>query len=153
MYQHKELLKFKCIIVEFCTIIQKVNLIKTYIRFILIAFVFSACSFKDPHISEGATILIKTPSMKFYDKGFIKKYPNHTQVAIFSAGNLILELKIYENRICKDTFECQSLSSFNKEYLSSSYEESFIKKLFDSPQKEILFKDDKNKIVIKVLKD
>lgn len=112
-----------------------------------------ACSFKDPQISEGATILIKTPTMKFYDKGIIKKYPNHTQVAIFSAGNAVLELKIYENRICKDTFECQTLSSFNAQHLNSAYEDNFIKNLFDQEDKTIVFEDKPNKIVIKIVKD
>jgi hypothetical protein len=91
--------------------------------------------------------------MKLYDKGFIKTYPNHTQVAIFSAGTAVLELKIYENRICKDTFECESLSDFNKKHLSPTYEEHFIKKIFEKKDKTILFEDRVHNIVIKIIKD
>ncbi len=113
----------------------------------------SACSVKEPQISQGATILIKTPTMKFYDKGIIKKYSNHTQVAIFSAGNAVLELKIYANRICKDTFECQTLASFNAQHLNSAYDDNFIKNLFDQEDKTIVFEDKPNNIVIKIVKD
>jgi len=91
--------------------------------------------------------------MKFYDKGFIRTYSNHTQVSIFSAGTAVLELKIYENRICKDTFECQTLKQFNQKHLNSSYEEQFIKNLFEKKGKTIFFEDKKNGITIKIIKD
>lgn len=90
--------------------------------------------------------------MKFYDKGFITHYAHHTQVQIFSAGTVVLSLKIYEDRICKDTFECQSLSSFNKQYLNASYEDDFLQKLFLQEDKTISFKDTQNKIIIKIVK-
>lgn len=106
----------------------------------LISFFLTACSFKEPSLSQSATILIKTPTLKFYDKGFIKIYPNHTHVTIFSAGTAVLELKIYENRICKDTFECQSFKAFNKAYLHASYEDDFIKKLFYNLKKQLFIK-------------
>lgn len=97
--------------------------------------------------------MLKTPTMKFYDKGIIRKYPNHTQVAIFSAGNAVLELKIYDDRICKDTFECQTLSSFNAQHLNSNYEDTFIKNLFDTEEQTIIFEDKPNHIMIKIIKD
>ena len=97
---------------------------------IFLMFLLTSCAIKEPLISSSATILIKTPSMKFYDRGFINIFPTYTQVQVFSAGNLVLNLKIYEERICRDTFECQTLKQFNKEYLSSTYADDFLKKLF-----------------------
>ena len=91
--------------------------------------------------------------MKFYDKGFITKLQNYTKVQIFSAGTSILSLKIYNNQICRDTFKCQSLKSFNSEFLDKSYDDDFIKKLFDKEDKEIIHRDKKNKILIKIKKD
>lgn len=91
--------------------------------------------------------------MKFYDRGFINIFPHHTQVQVFSAGTMVLNLKIYEERICKDTFECQPLKEFNKEYLSSTYADDFLKTLFEQPQKKIVFKDREKGIIIKVIKD
>ena len=97
--------------------------------------------------------MIKTPKIKFYDKGFISKYDNYTSVQILSAGTSVFNLKIYDNRICRDTFKCQSLKSFNKEFLDKSYEDNFIKKLFDNEDKEITHRDKKNNILIKIKKD
>jgi ubiquinone biosynthesis protein Coq4 len=91
--------------------------------------------------------------MKFYDKGFINKYDNYTQVQIFSAGTAILDMKIYEDRVCKSTFECQDLKTFNKENLSSSYADNFIKELFQRNEKEIVHRDSEHKILIKIKRD
>jgi len=91
--------------------------------------------------------------MKFYDRGFISKYTNYTNVQIFSVGTSILNLKIYENQICSDTFKCQSLKSFNNEFLHKSYKADFIKTLFDKEEKEIVHRDKINKILIKIKKD
>lgn len=91
--------------------------------------------------------------MKFYDKGFINKYDKYTQVQIFSAGTIVLDMKIYENKICKSTFKCQDLKTFNKENLNESYSEAFLKNLFDKNQKEVIHKDRENNILIKIRRD
>lgn len=91
--------------------------------------------------------------MKFYDKGFINKYKDYTQVQVFTAGTAILDMKIYEDKICTSTFECQDLKTFNKENLSASYEDDFIVKLFDRNDKEVIHKDSKNGILIKIKRD
>ena len=69
--------------------------------------------------------------MKFYDKGFIYKYKDYTQVQIFSAGTAVLDMKIYEDKICRTTFKCQDLETFNKENLVSTYPNNFLKELFE----------------------
>lgn len=91
--------------------------------------------------------------MKFYDRGFINKYNEYTQVQIFSAGTVVLNLKIYDNQICRDTFACQSLKSFNNDYLDKNYEDDFLKKLFEKEEKNIIHRDKKNGILIKIKKD
>lgn len=72
---------------------------------------------------------------------------------ILSAGTSVLSLKIYENQICRDTFECQSLKSFNREFLDESYEDNFLKELFEKEDKEVTHRDKKNNILIKIKKD
>jgi hypothetical protein len=91
--------------------------------------------------------------MKFYDKGFISKYENYTQVQIYSAGKTVLDLKLYNNKVCKSTFECEDSTNFNKKYLHSSYKEDFLKSIFDEDKKESIFRDTKNKILIKIKRD
>jgi len=124
-----------------------------FLKYILVIFAITACSTKQPQLSQSATILLKTPTMKFYDKGFISKFEDHTQVQIFSAGALILNLDIYEDRVCQSTFECLSLKEFNRENLDSSYEDNFIKKLFERNEKKTVFKDKQKGILIKITKD
>ncbi|QEP35543.1 hypothetical protein [Malaciobacter pacificus] len=116
-------------------------------------FLFTSCTSKQIVSSSSATILIKTPNMKFYDKGFIYKYEHYTQVQIFSAGTVVLDMKIYDDRICSSTFRCQDFKTFNKENLHSSYKENFIKELFEKNDKEILYRDKAHGILIKILKD
>jgi len=124
-----------------------------FFKYILLIFIFTGCAIKQPVLSQSATILLKTPSMKFYDKGFISVYDTYTQVQIFSAGSLILNLEIYKDKICQSTFKCQSLTSFNAQNLDDTYEESFLKKLFDKQEKRVVFRDKKKKILIKILRD
>ena len=70
---------------------------KYLIYILLSAFLFTGCFTAKPQLVSSATILIKTPSMKFYDKGFIFKYDDYTQVQIFSAGTAVLDMKIYND--------------------------------------------------------
>lgn len=91
--------------------------------------------------------------MKFYDKGFITNFKDYTKVQVLSAGVSVLNLDIYEKQICKDTFKCQSANSFNKEFLHESYKSNFLKSLFDKEEKEIIHRDKKNNILIKIKKD
>lgn len=91
--------------------------------------------------------------MKFYDKGFITKFEDYTKVQVLSTGVTILELDIYENQICKDTFKCQSAKSFNEEFLHKSYKNNFLKALFEKEEKETTFRDMQNNILIKIKRD
>lgn len=125
---------------------------KKLLTFLLLLFM-TGCALKAPVKSQSATILMKTPAMKFYDKGFITKYDTYTQVQIYSAGQTVLDLKMYDNQICQSTFECLDSKTFNKEYLHSSYENNFLKKLFEKEDKNIEFRDRKNRILIKIKKD
>lgn len=126
---------------------------KIFISLLFVIVFFSSCATKEVINSSSATILIKTPTMKFYDKGFISKYENYTQVQIYSAGKTVLDLKLYENKVCKSTFECEDSITFNKKYLHTSYKKNFLKSIFDEDKKESIFRDTKNKILIKIKRD
>jgi hypothetical protein len=62
-------------------------------------------------------------------------------------------MKIYEDKICRTTFKCQDLESFNKENLVSSYPNNFLKELFERKEKEIVHRDKQNDILIKIIRD
>lgn len=128
-------------------------MIKIFIGFIFTVLFLSSCVQKQVINSSSATILIKTPTMKFYDKGFISTFGDYTQVQIYSAGKTVLDFKVYENQVCKSTFECESSKEFNKKYLHSSYEENFLKTIFDDKKKNTVFRDKEHNILIKIKKD
>ncbi len=110
---------------------------------------FTACAINQPILTKSATILIKTPTMKYYDSGFISKYNDHIEVQIYNAGNTVLQLTIYKDRICKDTFACQSSKEFNKQFLHKNYTDDFMFNLFSKPS--VNFKDKQNHIKIKII--
>ena len=99
-------------------------------------------------VSKSATILFKTPNMKFYDKGFVTKYDDHIDLQIFNAGTLVLKLLIYKDEICQNSFKCIDSKQFNKEYLSTKYNNDFLYNLF--LEEKVYFRDNKNHILIKV---
>ena len=109
------------------------------------------CSTKQPNISQSATIIFKTPTMKFYDKGFVNIYDDYVHLQVFNIGKIVLDLKIYEDKICRAIFECMDNKEFNNTYLSSSYDNNFMYKLFKKDK--VYFKDKENKILIKIMKD
>ena len=62
-------------------------------------------------------------------------------------------MKIYEEKVCRTTFKCQDLATFNKENLSSTYPNNFLKELFERNQKEVIHRDKQNDILIKIIRD
>jgi len=124
---------------------------KKSILFLVLVVFLSSCTYKNVKLTTSATIIFKTKQMKFYDKGFITKYNNYTNVQIYNSGSLALNLNIYKNSVCKSTFKCMSSKQFNKEFLSSSYSDDFLYDLFN--KKNIYFKDKQNNIFIKVKYD
>ncbi|MEA2050519.1 MAG: hypothetical protein U9O56_07300 [Campylobacterota bacterium] len=115
---------------------------------ICLLFIFTACSSKKPIYTNSSIVLFKAPQFKFYDKGFISKYNDHIHLQIFQVGQIALDLKVYKDEVCLSKIECLSSKQFNKEYLSSSYSDSFLYNLLS--QEKIYFKDKKNNILIKV---
>jgi len=121
---------------------------KNIFLILLCSLLFISCSSKQPKKVLSATILFKTPTMKFYDLGFIKKYNNFISLNILNAGTTILKLNVYKDKICKSTFQCISSQDFNYKYLSSTYNDNFLYNLLN--QNKIYFKDTINNIFIKI---
>lgn len=85
--------------------------------------------------------------MKYHDNGFINYYDDYVHLQLLNLGTTVLDLQIYKNKICKSSLECLDSKEFNKKYINKNYKESFLYDLF--LQKNIYFKDTKNKILIK----
>ena len=102
-------------------------------------------------LSQSATIIFKTPLMKFYDKGFVTQYDDYIHLQVLSLGKVVLDLEIYKDKICEGTLQCMDANEFNLKYLSKDYKENFMFNLFKKDK--VYFKDKKNNILIKVKKD
>lgn len=86
--------------------------------------------------------------MKYHDNGFITYYKTHIHLQLLNVGKVILDLTIYENKVCQSRFKCLNAKEFNEQYINKNYKEDFLYNLFKT--KNIYFKDKKNKILIKV---
>lgn len=115
---------------------------------VILVFIVTGCAVKQPISSKSSIVIFKTPSLKFYDKGFITKYEDNIHLQIYSAGNIVLDLKIYKDEVCQSSLKCMSSKEFNEIYLDSSYKDSFLYELF--LQNTVSFKDKRNNILIKV---
>ncbi len=128
--------------------IENKNLILSLFVIILL---FIGCSSKQPQLLQSATIIFKTPLMKFYDKGFVIHYDDYIHLQVLNLGKVVLDLEIYEDKICEGTLQCMDADEFNIKYLSKNYNDNFMYKLFKKDR--VYFKDKQNNILIKVKKD
>jgi hypothetical protein len=81
---------------------------------------YSGCSYKrDINKSQSYLITIKMKNTAFNDLGFLNYGKDYTDLQLFSAGNLVLELTI-SNKICINN-HCFDKKDFNTRFLSNSY--------------------------------
>ena len=96
-------------------------------------FLLSGCTGKElisEENQESAFIVIKTPTMKYADLGFIYKKQDLVKVEIYSMGQALLTLDINGMNICMSTFECMSKEDFNAKMLHASYPPTLLENIF-----------------------
>jgi len=99
------------------------------IIFILwVSILFIGCAPKSYTINESKLIIIKTPKFKYADLGYVRKNKNEVKIDLFIAGNLIQSFEI-DTLICANE-GCMRKSSFNEEFLNSSYHYDILKNIF-----------------------
>jgi hypothetical protein len=91
-----------------------------HVIILLTLIVFGGCSVKHQITqSEPYLITIKTPQMAFSDIGFLNQAPQYTQLQIFSAGTLLLNMEMQEN-ICLDG-TCMEALAFNNRFFGTEH--------------------------------
>lgn len=119
----------------------------------LLVFLVCGCASKKPIVSYSFDVAIKTKNIKFSDKGFVTKFPDHIRLEIYNAGVSLFDIDVYENKIC-NSFACQSISAFNDANFPDGYEEKFLKNFLDSlDESGGSFEDLENKIKIIITKE
>lgn len=105
---------------------------KKILLFISILLLFTTgCTQKLPMSEKSALIVIKTPTMRYADMGFISHYDGYTKLQIYGLGQPILSLDINKNTICMSLLECMSKSEFNRKMLSKNYPDNILESIFN----------------------
>ncbi|MEA1879168.1 MAG: hypothetical protein U9N11_00765 [Campylobacterota bacterium] len=91
---------------------------------------FTACSSKEYSKQESAFIVLKTPTFKHADLGFIYEGNDSLKVEIYSSGQPVMRLNITDDNVCMSLFECMDKKSFNKTVLNEAYPNSILQNIF-----------------------
>lgn len=83
-------------------------------------------------IQDSALIVIKSEKLKYADMSFIYKTREKTKVDIYSNGQALLSIEMYDESICMGDFKCMSYGQFNNKFLSKNYPKYIFKNIFNS---------------------
>ncbi len=143
---------------------------------------FGGCMAKPYVQTDAATIILKSPKLKFADTGYVRSNEERVSLELFSAGQAVGKFEI-EKLVCVAGEGCMRKSSFNAEYLSQKYPDTLLENILRSKpiydgrnysanahgfeqtivdehveihyrvtDREIFFKDRKNSVLIKIKK-
>jgi len=85
----------------------------------------SGCGAKPFVQNSAATIIMKTPKIKFADAGYVRSNEDVVALELFSAGHAVGKFEI-ENLVCVDGEGCMRKSSFNEAYLNRHYPDTLM---------------------------
>jgi len=143
---------------------------------------FGGCAAKPFVHSDAATIVLKSPKLKFADAGYLRSSEEMVALELFSAGQAVAKIEV-GRLICVEGEGCMRKSSFNAEYLSARYPDTLMENILRSrpiyggqnlrrsehgfeqmimdetveiayrvTPKQIYFRDRKNRVLIKIKK-
>lgn len=104
----------------------------TYIKIICTAMTalwLGACSSKVYNKQESAFIVLKTPTFRYADLGFIYESNDSLKVEIYSSGQPIMRLSTTEDNVCMSLFECMDKKTFNKTVLNEAYPNNILENI------------------------
>ena len=125
------------------------------ISILIIGAVFSACT-PIPKKQESAFIVIKTPTMKYADMGFITSSVNTLEVEIYAAGQPLMDFEINGLNVCMSAFKCMDKKSFNEKVLSATYPDELLENIFRAKpifNSENLEQDKEGVFIQKIVKE
>jgi len=79
---------------------------------------------------DSAFIVLKTPTFKYADMGFVYENKDELRVEIYGSGQALMTLTISDDSICMSLFECMSKNSFNKKILDERYPKDILENIF-----------------------
>lgn len=120
---------------------------------LFLAFFILGCAPKPAQFQTTFEIFIKTKQLKYNDKCFISKFDDNLKLQIYNAGIVLVELEIYDDKICKN-YMCMSSKEFNEQNFGENYKDDFLKNILeDALKSDVNFEDKENKIKIEITKE
>ena len=108
-------------------------MLKKIITILPILLLINSCTGKQTikkENQESAFIILKTPSMRYADMGFIYKKSDLVKVEIYALGQPLLNLDINPMNVCMSTFKCMEKKDFNAKMLSAYYPDTVLENIF-----------------------
>ncbi len=79
---------------------------------------------------KSVFMVIKTPTMRYADQGFVYQNPDEVKAEIYSSGEALLRLEIGKSRICTGAFSCLGREVFNRRMLAAVYPADTLERIF-----------------------
>jgi hypothetical protein len=93
-------------------------------------FFFSACGTQPYLHQNSAFIVLKTPTMRYADQGFVYENPDEVKVEIYSSGQALFSLRVTKDSVCTGVLSCMGKEAFTKNVLSPHYPSETIEAVF-----------------------
>lgn len=120
---------------------------------LFLAIFILGCTPKPAQFQTTFDILIKTKQLKYNDKCFVSKFDDHLKLQIYNSGVVLIELDVYNEKICKN-YMCISSKEFNEQNFGKNYKDDFLKNILeDALKSDVNFEDKENKIKIEITKE
>ena len=93
----------------------------------ILLFLFAGCSVKTYEHTQTKIIMMKSPKLKFADVAYLRHNEKSIELEIFIAGVAVEKIAI--NHLICVSDGCMSKSSFNQDYLHSSYPDDILQNI------------------------
>ncbi len=104
-----------------------------YLKYIIIFLVlWSLWGCSEPSYSQqnSAYIVLKTPTVKYADMGFLYENSDAVKAEIYSSGQALMTLKISKDSVCMSRLKCMSKNTFNAQVLNRDYPKDIVENIF-----------------------
>ncbi len=92
--------------------------------------ILGGCASHTYTTQTAALILLKTPTVRFADMGFVYESREEVKVEVYSSGHAQMALRIGKERTCLSQFACMENSRFNQEVLHAPYPPQLLSQIF-----------------------
>ncbi|KYJ86064.1 hypothetical protein [Sulfurovum riftiae] len=101
-----------------------------HVLILLLVLVLWGCAEPSYTKQNSAYIVLKTPTFKYADMGFIYENSDELKAEIYGSGQALMTLTVTKGSVCMSRLKCMSKITFNSQVLSSEYPPDTIEQIF-----------------------